>query len=89
MLPLSYNPYWFFALLLPLGLYIVLLHSEPIKQLMGKHAGVFAAEPGLVRQGKPARPGEHAGVFAAGVIAIVGAVASTPHTFTAEEDGVG
>ena len=35
MLPLSYNPYWFFALLLPLGLYIVLLHSEPIKQLMG------------------------------------------------------
>lgn len=27
--------YWLFVLLLPLGLYIVLAHREPIKQLMG------------------------------------------------------
>ena len=27
--------YWLFVFLLPLGLYIVLAHSEPIKQLMG------------------------------------------------------
>lgn len=27
--------YWFFVFLLPLGLSIVLIHTEPIKQLMG------------------------------------------------------
>ena len=35
MLSLNYNLYWFFAFLLPLGLYIVLLHSDPVKQLLG------------------------------------------------------
>ena len=29
------NLYWFFVFLLPLGLAIVLIHTEPIKQLMG------------------------------------------------------